>query len=304
MKTALVHILCGICAFLMTTSLCGQTAYGIEEKLNRYELLCKECLELRTLAENQGSISRETASQKIGDFLSMNKAIKADFENMTSGQQTRFRMISYWFSTRQRPLAMDHVNGLTKISPEIRRNAESDSGPSGISNPVITYRPDQKIGLRTYIMADISFPVSYGILIGLQKLRSEKKRYTGGYAHVRSNFRYIKEEYSCTSSGNLVNGQPFWGNGNSRRSDLMITGGLLTDISSRTAIYAGAGYGFHCYHWQDIDRSWALVKDRSHKGAALETGLIASLHPFCFGLGVSTISFRTSSLDLIFGIRF
>ena len=320
MKMALRHILCGISAFLLTTTLYGQTASENAERLNRYELLCQECLELRTLVENKGSVSRQVASQRINDFVAMNKKIRSYFEYMTKTEQTRFEMINRWFSTGTKPLAMDHISDVPVVRPEIRSKAFS----AGVTMRLITVSPinvngngdsayvsteitkptaGQSRNLRTYLMADISIPLSYGLMVGLKADR-EKGIDWGGYARFRSNFRFTESEYSCLSTGLLYSGQSFWGNGNSSRSNLSATCGLLAGLTSWLDIYAGAGYGSTGLYWQDIDGVWASVADFTHKGMAVETGVIAAWRSLCFGAGISTTSFRTTSLDLSVGICF
>ena len=320
MKMALRHILCGISVFLLTTTLYGQTASENAERLNRYELLCQECLELRTLVENKGSISRQVASQRINDFVAMNKKIRSNFEHMTKTEQTRFEMINRWFSTGTRPLAMDHVTDVPVVRPEIRSKAFSagvtmrviggspinvnGNGDSAyVSTEITTPTSGQSRNLRTYLMADISIPLSYGLMTGLKADR-EKGIDWGGYARFRSNFRFIESEYSCLSTGLLYSGQSFWGNGNSSRSNLSATCGVLAGLTSWLDIYAGAGYGSTGLYWQDIDDAWASVEDFTHKGMAAEIGIIASWRSLCFGAGISTTSFRTTSLDLSVGICF
>lgn len=320
MKMALRHILCGISVFLLTTTLYGQTASENAERLNRYELLCQECLELRTLVESKGSVSRQVASQRINDFVAMNKKIRSYFEYMTKTEQARFEMINRWFSTGTRPLAMDHISDVPVVRPEIRSKAFS----AGVTMRVITVSPinvngngdsayvsteitkptsSQSRNLRTYLMADISIPLSYGLMVGLKADR-EKGIDWGGYARFRSNFRFIESEYSCLSTGLLYSGQSFWGNGNSSRSNLSATCGVLAGLTSWLDIYAGAGYGSTSLYWQDIDGVWASVADFTHKGMAAEIGVIAAWRSLCFGAGIFTTSFRTTSLDLSVGIRF
>lgn len=314
MKMALRHILCGISVFLMTTALYGQTASKNAERLNRYELLCQECLELRTLVESKGSVSRQIALQRINDFVNMNKEIRTDFHDMTKYEQTRFEMINRWFSTGTRPLAMDHISDIPVVKPEIKSKAFSAGATSRfiIAVPIKDHIHSAYDGaeiaslsrsLRTYMMADISIPLSYGLMVGLKADR-EKGIDWGGYARFRSNFRFTESEYSCLSTGLLYSGQSFWGNGNSSRSNLSATCGLLAGLTSWLDIYAGAGYGSTSLYWQDIDGVWASVADFTHKGIAAEIGVIAAWRSLCFGAGISTTSFRTTSLDLSVGICF
>lgn len=89
-----------------------------------------------------------------------------------------------------------------------------------------------------------------------------------------------------------------------KNTNIMATAGVLAGPAAWLDLYAGAGYGQKTLLWQDIDGSWAAVSDFTHKGMALEIGLITSWRPLSLGLGISTINFRTASLDLSVGVRF
>ena len=326
MKTALRHILCGIFLFLLASGLYGQpkmvTKHEMDERMNRYELLCKECLDLKALVSEGKRISRAYASGMIADFVAMNREIKEDSASLSPLQQRRFEMINHWFSTGNRPMAMDHVQ-MSRIRPALAGKAVCMNSrqedvvltilpyPSVPGNDNINDVDDsvtehfgetQNKGMSFYVMASFSLPVSYGVMAGLKK--SGKGIDWGGYTRFRSNFRFTEASYSCFSSGTIDNGYAFMGNGNSRKSDLMVTAGVLAGLAPWLDIYAGAGYGQTVLLWQDIEDSWASVSDFTYKGMALEAGLITSWRRLCLGIGISTVNFRTASLDLSVGMRF
>lgn len=313
MKTALRHILCLISLFLLTISLNGQNSKEHDAILDRYELLCGECLELRTLVAEGVEVSRARAAGLINDFVTMNREIKADSASLNSGQQSRFKMINHWFTTGNRPMAMDHA-GMERVHPDLKSAAVSapnnDSGATaGVQQEQdgISAAPHHlPAGIETYIMADFSLPLSYGLMAGLQESRhpDDKGIRWGGYMRFRSNFIFQKAGYICLSNGTIDGGYAFLGNGNSQNTNIMATAGVLAGLTSWLELYAGAGYGQKQLLWQDIDGSWASVSDFTHKGMALEIGLITSFRTLCLGLGISTVNFRTASLDLSVGIRF
>jgi len=326
MKTALGHILCLIFLFSLTYSLHGQskmdTKPDTDERLTRYELLCKECLDMKYLVSEGKRISRAYASGMIADFVAMNREIKADSASLSPLQQRRFEMINHWFSTGNRPMAMDHVQ-MDRIQPELAGKAVCmNSRQEDVALRILSYTPvpendnindvddtvtelfgeTQNKGMSFYVMAGFSLPVSYGVMAGLKK--SGKGIDWGGYTRFRSNFRFTESSYSCFSSGTIDNGYAFMGNGKSRKTDLMVTAGVIAGLAPWLDIYAGAGYGQKILLWQDIDGSWACVSDFTHKGMALEAGLITSWRRLCLGIGISTVNFRTASLDLSVGMRF
>ena len=317
MKTAAGHILSLIFLFLLTFSLYGQPITEKNpdqgERLTRYELLCQECLDLKSMVAEGRLVSRAYASDKINEFVAMNRQIRESSDLMTPMQRARFEMINHWFSTGARPLAMDHPHTLKAISPEPQGTAQqSNITQMGLLIPsaATPLDPDIRTGnsskILTYVMADISIPLSYGLMIGLQKGRMDKQKGLnwGGYMRLRSNFDFTKPSYSCSGDGTIDDNSAFWGNGKSRNTDILATTGVLTGLTSWLDIYAGAGYGKSSLLWQDIDGSWACVSNFTHEGMALETGLITSWRRFCLGIGISTVNFRTASLDLSVGVYF
>lgn len=323
---ALRHILCMFFLFSLTFSLYGrrETEMKSEQdgRLTRYELLCRECLELKELVSEGKQVSRTHASDMIGRFVAMNREIKADSASLSPLQHTRFKMINQWFTTGKRPLAMDHVQ-MTGDLPEMTGQAvcmtgrqedvsikilSATSGPRTDGAEYFDDTPTRQHGkieekvIDTYIMAGFSLPVSYGLMVGLKK--SGKGIDWGGYTRFRSNFRFTEASYSCFSSGTIDNGYAFMGNGNSRNTNLMATVGVLAGLAPWLDIYAGAGYGQKVLLWQDIEGSWASVSDFTHKGLAAEAGLITSWRRLCLGIGISTVNFRTASLDISVGVRF
>ena len=306
---ALKHILCVISIFLLPISMHGQVHESSlsvhEEKLARYELICGRCLELKILVAEGKQVSRTTAAGMIDDFLSMNKEIKDELEFMSPTQKIRFEMINHWFSTGTKPLAMDHVSSLVKISPEPKTYAVTYANPVKFTHSISNYNVEsvsrKSNTIRTLIMAGISFPVSYSLMAGLQGTGREQVNW-GGYMRLSSNLRFTESEYECLGNGTFNNGSAFWGNGNTERTHITTTIGALAGPLPWLDIYAGAGYGKSTLLWQDIEGSWASVQDFSYKGLAAEAGIITSWRSLCLGLGISTINFSTVSIDLSVGI--
>lgn len=102
----------------------------------------------------------------------------------------------------------------------------------------------------------------------------------------------------------MGNGSQMWPTGNEKRSNLIVSGGILAGAADWLTVYAGAGYGYRKLAWEDVDGNWASVSDWSRSGFAAECGVIASWRRFAVSAGVSTISFRTVSFTCGVGLRF
>ena len=298
MKTASRHILCAIYALLSVLCMNGQT-------LNQYELLCRECIDLKERVGKGQTVSRTEASALIERFVEMNAVIKKTTGSMTDAERTRFEAVNRWFSTGIRPLVLDHhpIIAADPLHPTLLE-VPYDKSVAGNAVSTVTYPETDTSGkLKTYLLATLSLPhPSYGAMIGLQY------NHWGGYVRFNSNFKTSVPVYSCLSNGTILNGAteggPFWPGSESQESGIKATAGILYGPFEWLSIYGGIGYGRDLLDWKDIDGNWVRVEDRSFKGLAAEAGILASWKHMTIGIGMSAISFRTASVDLSLGLSF
>lgn len=281
-------IICVISSFLLTVSLYGQTSESEtphpEALLTRYELLCSDCLELKSRVAEGFPVSRQEASGLISEFVDMNRRLKTMTDSMSTLQKSRFEMINRWFSSGIKPSALTHEPFSYSICSIRCDSLKYSSGICVCGHSGTSERPSSAGRAKIYAMADISVPLSYGLMLGIRDARGYRN--WGGYVRFRSSFIFTDTSYSYFSDGTLDGGAPFWGNGSSLRSNLMVAGGVLYGVAGWLDIYAGAGYGFRRHCRQDIDGAWATVSDVSHQGLAAEAGVIVSWKAICAGVGV------------------
>lgn len=293
------HIICMISVFSMTCSLFGQNSghdvTANKEQLNRYELECRLCMEMRDRVKAGVNVSRKEAEELIGRFLSTNRIIKEDIESLTPEEKARFEAINEWFRTGRKPMALDHKPYLDSVTEEPQASAIYNHSTE-LNCP---YNRKFRRKICTTVIGTASIPISsFGVMAGIQSGRF------GGYIHLENNFRSGKAEYSCMSNGMMDNGSCFWSNGEAERSIMSATAGLLVSAVRWLDFYAGAGYGQDLVLWEDLDSHKAVVSDISHKGISAEVGTIISIKGISFGLGCSTTSFRRIYLDIGLGVRF
>lgn len=275
-----------------------------DSKLDYYEHLCGKCLSMKDLVLSGGSVSRHEASSLILEFLSLNKEIKTVMESLTESQRMRFERISIWFSSGKRPVALDD-------SQEALENINSDYMPEILVNEKdkVLYAfsdNNEDIGkcktvrekLRKFVSVSLTYPLSYGLRIGLAGRR------WGGYISGKSNFKSYSCEYFCNSNGELSNGMSFWSSGTEKNSIMSFSAGVIFSALKWVDIYFGAGYGHHKVAWQDIDGKWAEVSDLSHRGIAVEAGASASWNRLFISVGATSVNFRTAGLEIGVGFRF
>lgn len=302
MKTALNHILAAFFLFSSIISAYGQDTdsphVSIDERLNLYELTCRECISLMDSASSGVTVSRQKAVETINRFMAMNKEISSLKDIMTEYQASRFEAISIWFKTRERPLMLDHQSNLER---PLRFDVPVLDVPESL--PAIGHRVlpviESKEKMRGMAMISISAPaMAYGVMIGAGGQK------WGGYIGLRSSFTRGKYLYTCQKNGLISNGNAFWPSGRTEKSNLECSAGITIRTGKHMDIYAGAGYGKHLLLWEDIDTNMALVKDSSFQGPVIEAGSIISLGRFCLGIGVSTIGLHTVSAQVNAGFRF
>ena len=299
------YLICFIYAFLLAGGLFAQERSDNDILLDRYELACRDCLELKSKARNGEKVTRKDATEHLNMFVALNSVIKTCPEPLTCEQKIRFDAVNQWFATGTRPMVLDHENIPQVIAlkmPGVRQMQEDlylAETCRDISDDVERI-PVQEKRFRTYLTAIISAPnTAYGGMVGL--------RYDewGGYVRFKCRFASAKPSYSCTSDGQIdESGMTFWPGEKTGRTTLTAIAGVLWGFSDRLCLYGGLGYGKKSILWEDIDGSWAQVSDLSFKGLSAEAGILASWKFMTIGLGVSTTAFHSASIDISAGFCF
>ena len=301
MRRLVKHILCTL-LMLVAFSAAGQDK-RIDEQLHMYEDLCEQCMDIKSRAKSGENVSRTQVESLIATFLALNKTLKSQENEMTAAQRHRFAQIGRWFSTGERP---DTISPLPLVQAEppcapavMLQSACCRITPVSDTVDRVAYMQGGKPRGDIFILASIAAPdMAYGLMAGY------KHRNWGGYLAFRSSFTSCKTSYSCASDGSFGKGSQIWPTGNQKRSNLMVSGGVLAGATKWLTIYAGAGYGARKLAWEDIAGNWALVSDWSHTGMVVEFGAVVSVHKLAFYAGISTISFRTAAFTCGLGVRF
>ena len=289
MKPVSAHIICFAIFLLSAFPVCAQerNADNLGDKLEQYESLCRTCLNLKQRIASGENVSRNEAKMHIDDFVAMNKELQSVEADMTVVQRLRFSAISSWFSTGVEPQETD--TALPQLSCNLAGN--SLVATTG-SHAAIAEVPSMQAGLPAHRYVE----PRRNLIAGYQYGR------WGGYAGFRSNYVSAKTSYSCLSDGSLPDWGSMWSTGRSRKSNLSITAGCLIGLGARFSMYVGTGYGWRTLAWEDVDGEWAEISDWSHRGVAFETGAIFIWKRLAVSAGISTVSFRTCSLNVGVGV--
>lgn len=258
----------------------------------------------------------QSCKVKVTMYLDYNPYRKATEFSGDIGKITEsgFKRIRYDLSGRKERLAGRDISFRLEVSDKIvsYRTAATYAGNGNFFDNSVADRNIQEkkaIGTKWLISAQItppfntlssqtSIPASYGVMVGVAKI-------VGGYVSVRSNFIFTTPTRSVRTYSDVVSPTS-----NTKISDLKATGGFIFRANKSLYPYAGVGYGFDrhlygsYYRGNGFPAYWCLVEDLSPQGYAAETGLISKVGPIAVSAGVSTIMFKTLSIDFGLGVMF
>lgn len=130
----------------------------------------------------------------------------------------------------------------------------------------------------------------------------------GLFVHASSNFRSSVDTDIEVNSAGYADGSdvlPFY-NGEKRQTNFIINAGLVHRLGKSLNIFEGAGYGKVSTAWQ-LDESegggWALCRDHSHKGVAMEAGLMWHNGRMAVMMSASSIRCKEWQMNIGVGIR-
>lgn len=161
---------------------------------------------------------------------------------------------------------------------------------------------DKNNKIRTLVMPTIGInpeQFSYGIMVGLVKK-------TGGYIKAKYSFKNVSTDMECDDSGILAGTEDNlpWYSGNTAKSRLAFTAGVLQRLWTNGYAYAGCGYGYRTLGWETTDGIWIKNTDHSYKGIEAEVGLILRFGGFAVSAGAQTNQFKYMEANVGVGIMF
>lgn len=298
-KIAFKYILSVFLGLLMMHQTFAQES--IVSELQRYESICRMCLDLRQRVENGERVSKHEAKSTIDLFVAMNNRLKVLEPKMTVLQRQQFKDISEWFATGVKPVRPDPLAEVSnKLEPAtVCYEDVSDIVPYSNFNRVTSLQQPSFSNVDVVLLADVAAPeLSFGARAGLQF------GLIGAYVSYSTNFSSDEHMYECLSDGSIKYGSYIWPNGETSKRISSLNAGLLLRATDWMTFFAGAGKGNRVLLWQDIDANWVKVTDCSYSGLSSEAGAMFFYKHLALSLGVSTIRFKTASITLGAGIRF
>ncbi len=222
--------------------------------------------------------------------------------------ESGMKRIRYDFSGRKERLEGKDISFRLDVSDKRISGSSVDYNATGneiLDRVVEDGKSSDKmaIGTKGLISAQVSSlgsnatTISYGLMVGAIKN-------FGAYVRFQSNYEFEKEDFSVNSSGSIVGGGYIWPTGTSKIQTIRTTLGTIIRVHKICYPYAGFGYGYNKYFYEDISGGWGLVTDFSQIGAAFEAGVILKAGPMSISAGTGTIMFKTMSFDIGLGVMF
>lgn len=294
--------------------LTGGSAFAQTEEwdaaLDRYARICDQCIELRRQSLAGEPVPMASITELLGELSALRNILQQAGGKMTPMQQSRFERIRQRYADAfdrpdQVPERMPFLPGLERMPtlPDACRVTETKPvlptllpRKAGNSGP----RPGAAAGTKDLHLGLIVFgtlpPPAPGLMLRVDFGRA------GVYAKGAF-FPVSAAAYSCRSDGTTDRGL-LWTSGRERTGMWAFTAGASYALTGPLRLYAGAGFGQKTVLWEDVAGQWARVTDLSPKGVAAEAGMLFDFGHLTLLAGVSTITFRTVSLDLGVGMRF
>ncbi len=281
--------------------------------LDKYEVICERCIELRTLYAAGESVSATSLASLLSQLATLRESLRNAEGSMSTAQRKRFRQIrdnylSKTGSDNRQPIDIQSVKSLEQKP----RAALPPNPPLALSDrntcPSIKKKPLPFPADKSPVFGGILFLTipepAPGAMLYLTGMKA------GGYVKFSSSVRWPKAMYNGTSDGTYPDGY-IWTTGKEWHPHWSLTAGGIIKLSSifprragSISLYAGAGYGVHEILWEDLDGSCARIEDLGAAGFVIDGGLMLSVGRFSLMAGVSTTRFSFPQAEIGAGIRF
>ena len=274
MKSLFRTVLAAFLLLMPLLSLHAGPEHPWERLLDRYELICKKCLELKNLRDAGEDVPAAQMNDLLSELESLRSQLKGISDKMPAGVRRRFDTIRQMYAsgvitdtrieelpqedavfTVSNPLPLPSPAGLQRLSPAVS------------SPPLLP--PRWTVSATAVVFPDFAWG-------GMVSCVWKK---VGGYVAFRSNYTYHVTGYDALSDGSS-DGSRIWTSGKAASDLLLITAGPVLPVNGWFSVFGGAGYGYRRLCWEDTDGQWMRVVDASPSGLCTELGVSFSISRF------------------------
>ena len=300
-------------------------AYSQDSKmdlaLDHYETIIDRCILMRDRAQRGERIEADELKSLLEQVSSLRTTLQNSSKGMTARQRERYERIR-----RRYTVAFQTDRIAAKVSP-VRSSSETSPLPELSWSPevedVLRFSMQDAYGAGTprhfrqnrespRLRQESHHPWQFGAIAiaGWQPstltygaMATVTHNRLGFYLKGRSNFSKDIHESVCSSDG-TSEGTIIWTTGREKHPAWNLGAGVIFKIAGPLGIYAGSGYGNRTTLWEEASGSWAKVEEYSFKGACADVGIVLDISNFTASLGISSITFRSPSLEMGVGLRF
>lgn len=301
--------------FFFCSGICQAQQQSVwDAVLDRYELICERCLELKKSQESGKILEKESISSLRTQLAMLRNNLFEVQDQMSKAQKARFDMIRQRFEDRfttmpnlQKKTTSKVVAPLPekkkqKIVLDVPQDSTSRIVRTGIDTLPIVHAntfgtkamlsspptrliipapyhnlmpPKPEIRYLIGLQGTIYPLKSFGMMLGV--LTETKGTISlGGYAKCLSDFKFkgITPSYFCKSDGTTPDGKKVWTDGETAGRRFSAAAGVLMSVGRYCGFNLGVGYGSARHYIKDISGNWVQISDKSASGFAVEIGAL------------------------------
>lgn len=270
----------------------SQDSPSWNDLLDRYERICRMCLELKNADSSDGQLE-----DVLAELESLKDEFKGARERMPAFARRRYELIRSKYASGEvpdtRPQPSPPECAPLCLTPQARVSATSAVAPAPVAGRA------REIIYRCTISAAALVAPEFTPGLRFQWLDGK----IGISAGLYSNFSFHKPSYSALSDG-TADGLPVWTSGVSAVDRLFVTAGPACRLTDRLSIYCGLGYGHRRLFWEDSEGLWMDVEDAGRRGLCAELGAYYHLGRFSVGAGWLGLPFSYNAFSVSVGCSF
>ena len=283
--------------FSVAGTFCSAQQQNWDAALDRYDYICRKCLEMRNKVIEGESVPKAELNTLIAELYSLREQLKDAEGSMNQEQLFRFRQIRrrYQPETAKTALKSDR-HTIAAID-----NVLTDSPITSPAPNLLAQEPGHRVSIHR-IRNEV-----YGI-VSVPALQAG-----AAYTFLRDNWGlYIKAQVApiltkpdglCLSNG--TEGDSYiWTTGKYRKTGWGASAGIVWESPVRLRAYAGAGYGTLNLLWEEVSGRWLKVTDKSYSGVQYDAGLMLPIGNLNIIAGISSMDFKLFNVEFGAGFSF
>lgn len=155
---------------------------------------------------------------------------------------------------------------------------------------------------KTFIMANFAYSTAPQTSLGLTFATAKK---FGWFVSAMTglSFEAMSAKVECDENG-MIDGQPVFYNGQTSRSRLSVTAGVMYRVMKPVYLKLGLGYGSRALAWQDTEGQWVKNAAYSVGGLDMSAGVLLNIGKIACSVDAVSTNAQTLEVKVGLGISF